>query len=172
LLQWYRTEEGQSFHNQLASGFLAASKGDTKVREAQVNEIYATNFGKLERATRYLAEHGGRLLFGTDTPCAPLYSNPPGLNGWWEIQSLAAAGVAPSQIFRAATLANAQALGLDQQIGTVEVGKRANLLLLRDDPSQTIQAYAHIDKVILGGQLLDLADLAADRGGHKRRRFE
>jgi hypothetical protein len=47
----------------------------------------------------------------------------------------------------------------------VQIGKRANLLLLRDDPSQTIQAYAHIVKVILGGKLLDPADLAADRGG-------
>jgi imidazolonepropionase-like amidohydrolase len=168
LLQWYGTEEGQSFHNQLASGFLSASKGDAKAMEAQVNAIYSTNFGKLERATRYLAEHGGRLLLGTDTPCAPLYSNPPGLNGWWEIQSLAAAGVTPAQIFRAATLANAQALGLDPQIGTVQVGKRANLLLLWDDPSQTIQAYAHIVKVILGGKLLDPADLAADRGGKLR----
>jgi imidazolonepropionase-like amidohydrolase len=162
LLRWYRTEEGQSFHNQLASGFLSASHGDTRAIEAQVNELYSSNFGKLERATRYLADHDGRLLFGTDTPCAPLYSNPPGLNGWWEIQSLAAAGVTPAQIFRAATLANAQALGLDQKIGTVEVGKRANLLLLRDDPSQTIQAYAHIEKVILSGKLLYPADLAAD----------
>jgi len=160
--------EGQSFHIQLASGFLAASKGDAKAMKAQVNAIYSTKFGKLERASRYLAEHGGRLLFGTDTPCAPLYSNPPGLNGWWEIQSLAAAGVTSAQIFRAATLANAQALGLDPQIGTVQVGKRANLLLLRDDPSQTIQAYAHIVKVILGGKLLDPADLAADRGGKLR----
>jgi imidazolonepropionase-like amidohydrolase len=163
LLQWYGTEEGQSFHNQLAAGFLAATHGDAKAMEAQVNELYSANFGKLERATRYLADHDGRLLFGTDTPCAPLYSNPPGLNGWWEIQSLAAAGVTPVQIFRAATLANAQALGLDQEIGTVQVGKRANLLLLRDDPSQTIQAYVHIEKVILGGKLLYPANLAADR---------
>ena len=157
------TEEGQSFHNQLAAGFLAATHGDAKAMEAQVNEIYSANFGKLERATRYLADHEGRLLFGTDTPCASLYSNPPGLNGWWEIQSLAAAGATPAQIFRAATLANAQALRLDQQIGSVQVGKRANLLLLRDDPTQSIQAYAHIVKVILGGELLNPADLAADQ---------
>jgi hypothetical protein len=90
LIQWYGTKEGLSFHDQLATGFLAATHGDAKAMEAQVHELYAANFGKLERATRYLTEHDGRLLFGTDTPCAPLYSNPPGLNGWWEIQSLAA----------------------------------------------------------------------------------
>jgi imidazolonepropionase-like amidohydrolase len=81
------------------------------------------------------------------------------------MQSLTASGVTPMQIFRAATVANAQALGLDREIGTVEVGKRANLLLLRDDPTQTIQAYAHIVKVILGGRLLDPTDLTANSRG-------
>jgi imidazolonepropionase-like amidohydrolase len=163
LINWYGTEEGpegQSSHNQLASRFLAASNGDAKAMEAQVNAIYSANFG---RATRYLAEQGGRLLFGTDTPCAPLYTNPPGLNGWCEIQSLAAAGVAPAQIFRAATPANAQTLGLSREIGTVQTGKRANLLLLRQDPTQSIQAYDEIVKIILHGRVLDRSWLAANR---------
>jgi imidazolonepropionase-like amidohydrolase len=61
------------------------------------------------------------------------------------------------------TSANAEALGLGRDIGTVEVGKRANLLLVRADPTQTIQAYAEIVKVILGGWVLDPGELAADR---------
>jgi len=163
LLEWYATPEGQSFRSQLASGFGVASENDPKAIEARVNALSSAVFGKLERSTRYMAEHHGLLLFGTDTPCAPLFSNPPGLNGWWEMQSLAASGVSPSQIFRAATLDNARALKLDKDIGTVQVGKRANLLLLREDPTQTIQAYSHIDKVILGGRLLDPTELAANR---------
>jgi imidazolonepropionase-like amidohydrolase len=166
LIEWYGTSEGQSFHNRLASGLALASNGDAKAMEAQVKGIYAANFGsKLERTTRYIAEHHGRLLFGTDTPCAPLYSNPPGLNGWWEMQSLTDAGVTPAQIFRAATLSNAQAFRLDRELGTVEVGKRANLLLLRQDPTQTVEAYANIAKVILGGRLLDPAVLVANHTG-------
>jgi imidazolonepropionase-like amidohydrolase len=71
--------------------------------------------------------------------------------------------VTPAQIFRGATWSNAHAFNLDRDIGTVEVGKRANLLLLREDPTQTIQAYSAIVKVILGGRVLDPADLAANR---------
>jgi hypothetical protein len=130
LIEWYGTAEGQSFHNQLASGLALASNGDAKAMEAQVTRIYAANFGKLERTTRYMAEHHGRLLFGTDTPCAPLYSNPPGLNGRWEIQSLTDAGVTPAQIFRATTLSNAQAFKLDRDLGTVQVGKRVSVYLV------------------------------------------
>jgi imidazolonepropionase-like amidohydrolase len=59
-------------------------------------------------------------------------------------------------------LTNAQALKLDQDIGTVQVGKRANLLLLRLDPTQTIDAYAGISKVILNGRVLDPSELAAN----------
>jgi hypothetical protein len=43
------------------------------------------------------------------------------------------------------------------------VGKRANLLLLRQDPTQTIEAYAGIVKVLLGGRVLDPTDLVANR---------
>ena len=46
-------------------------------------------------------------------------------------------------------------MGLGSEIGTVQVGKRANLLLLREDPTCTIQAYDEIVKVILHGRVLD-----------------
>jgi imidazolonepropionase-like amidohydrolase len=42
------------------------------------------------------------------------------------------------------------------------VGKKANLLLLRADPTQTVQAYNGIVKVILGGRVLEPASLSAD----------
>ncbi|HEX2761764.1 MAG TPA: amidohydrolase family protein, partial [Rhizomicrobium sp.] len=90
-------------------------------------------------------------------------ANPPGLNGWLEMNNYVRAGVSPAQIFQAATLSNAKALKLDREIGTVEVGKRANLLLLREDPTKTIQAYRGIEKVILGGQVLNPAELVANR---------
>jgi hypothetical protein len=119
LIELYRSPDGQQFHDQMASGLSLASNHDPGALDAQVSAIYANVFGALAQSTRYLANHGGRLLFETDTPCMPLCRNPPGLNGWWEIQSMHNAGVTPAQIFTAATLANARALKLDQEIGTV-----------------------------------------------------
>jgi imidazolonepropionase-like amidohydrolase len=117
----------------------------------------------VKAATAYLAQHGARLLFGTDTPSGPTYANPPGLNAWLEMHRLHDAGVTAAQIFEMATLRNAQAVKLDREVGTVEVGKRANLLLLRADPRQTVEAYDGIVKVIIGGRVLDRDELAADR---------
>jgi imidazolonepropionase-like amidohydrolase len=163
LLDWYRSPEGQWFHDVLAERFPGKDRDPSAV-ETEVNKFYAVPLDRVAHATAYLYSHGARLLFGTDTPSTPTYANPPGLNGWLEMHRLVAAGVAPEQIFRSATLSNAQALKLDQDVGTVQVGKRANLLLLRQDPTQTIEAYAGIVKVLLGGRLLDPADLVANHG--------
>jgi imidazolonepropionase-like amidohydrolase len=51
-------------------------------------------------------------------------------------------------------LSSARALKLDREIGAVQVGERANPLLVRADPRKTIQAYQEIAKVILGGRVL------------------
>lgn len=134
---------------------------DAAVRWQSIQAFYAGTLARLTNVTRYMAEHNARLLFGTDTPSSPLYTNPPGLNGWREMNRLIEAGLTPAQVFRAATLVNAQALRLDGEIGTVQVGKRANLLLLREDPTRSIRAYDEIVKIILNGRVLDRSALAA-----------
>jgi len=161
LIDWYRTTEGQWFHDLLAEGYDELKGKDPQAAQAIIERDYALPIERDEHVTGYFAARGGRLLFGTDTPSAPTYANPPGLNGWLEMQRLIAAGETPAQILRSATIANAEALKLDREVGTVQVGKRANLLLLRRDPTQTIQAYADIAKVILRGRVLDPAELVA-----------
>ena len=157
LIAWYRTPEGKWFRDSIVAGSP----------EAATPSVAATMFmspiNRVAAATGYMAQHHARLLFGSDTPSAPTYANPPGLNGVMEMQHLADAGVTPEQIFQAATLSNARALKLDRDIGTVQVGKRANLLLVRANPRKTIEAYQEIVKVILGGRVLDPDTLAADR---------
>ena len=159
LIEWYRSPEGQWFHDELLK--------DPEIKDAHAFEAQtALAFNRVKRATGYLVAHGANVLFGTDTPSAAWsYANPPGLNAWFEMKNLIDAGLTPTQIFRAATLSNAQALHLDRDIGTVEVGKRANLLLLRQDPTKTIDAYADIVNVILGGRVLDPVQLAANHSG-------
>lgn len=160
LIDWYGTSEGQWFHDVVGTEVAAADGAKSHPEMARPNLTVPITTVKV--ATAYLAQHRGRLLFGTDTPSAPSYANPPGLNGWLEMHRLLDAGVSPAQIFEMATLRNARALKLDQEIGTVEMGKRADLLLLRADPRQTVQAYDEIVKVIVGGRALDRAELAAD----------
>ena len=58
----------------------------------------------------------------------------------------------PILVLRAATLDNATALGLSHEPGSVEVGKRADLLLLEDNPLVSISAYDSIETIFLNGE--------------------
>src|SRR5262249_9027991 len=131
LLTWYRSDEAQWYKRDLAQG-----APDTTMRER-----YGAALRRGTRAVKYLAEHNARFLFGTDTPSGPTIGNLPGLNGYLEMQRLVDAGLSLRQLLQAATLSNAKAFGLDGQIGTVQPGKRANLLLLGSSPLESVQAY-------------------------------
>lgn len=171
LIEWYRSAEGQWFHDVLNSSVLpkdTAKSNDAAAKRNAAHSFFEPYIARNRTATAYLAKHDARFLFGTDTPSAPTYANPPGLNAWLEMRRLAEAGLTPAQIFRAATLNNAEAMGLGQEIGTVQAGKRANLLLLRRDPTQDIQAYDEIVSVILHGRVFAREELAA-RGGSEPR---
>lgn len=118
----------------------------------------------LRRYERSIAAHvaaGGRLLFATDTAVGGAgWGNPPGLNGYWEMQGLQRAGVTPAQILRAATLDNARAFGLDDR-GRIAVGLRADLLLLDANPLQDVAAFRSLHTVIAGGKVLARENLRA-----------
>jgi imidazolonepropionase-like amidohydrolase len=92
------------------------------------------------------------LILGSDTPGVEGFGNPPGFNGRLEIQDWADAGAPAALILRAATIQNAIALGLSREVGSIEVGKRADLLLLKENPLVNVSAYDSIDTVFLNGE--------------------
>jgi imidazolonepropionase-like amidohydrolase len=109
---------------------------------------------------RLMLQEKVQLLFGSDTPSGDGgIGNPPGLNERLELSRWAEAGVPLSTILRAATVDNAAAFGLSKDLGTIEVAKRADLLLLRANPLQSVAAYDSIDTVILNGTPLPRASL-------------
>ena len=93
-------------------------------------------------------------MFGSDTPAGDGFGNPPGLNGRLEMQAWADARAPLPLILRAATLDNANALGLSRELGSIEVGKRADLLLLRQNPLANVSAYDSIEMIFLDGKPL------------------
>jgi len=120
--------------------------------------------GTIDRAdavTRILATADAHLLFGSDTPSDFIYTNPPGLNGRLEMDNWIRAGASERKLFHALTIDNARMLRLDDEIGTVEAGKIANLLLLRANPLESVQAYDTIETVLLHGRLIPRAELSA-----------
>jgi len=157
LIDWYSTEEGGWWKERLGRApFIEAL-----LERGAWDSIDAEPITRVRAALGYLAENEARLLFGSDTPSDPTYANPPGLNGRLEMDNWIDAGVSPAQLFRATTIRNAKAFGLEEEIGSVEPGKRADLLLLRENPLESVEAFDSIEIVIVGGRVLDRADLSA-----------
>ena len=78
-----------------------------------------------------------------------------------ELALLVESGLSPADALRAATLGPAKFFGLDEERGTVAVGKHADLLLLDADPLQDIRHTQRLHAVVLDGRLLRRADLDA-----------
>jgi imidazolonepropionase-like amidohydrolase len=150
LIAWYRTQEGQWFKREIAAGLEGLPPESLRAAASRPREALA-----------YVAAHGGRILFGSDTPSAPTYANPPGYNGYLELREMEAAGIPPRQILAAATAENAQFFRLEDRYGTIEAGKIASLLLLRDDPLGSATAFDTIDTVILRGRIILRSTMAA-----------
>lgn len=127
--------------------------------------IIATNFNRISSqgkvSMKYMNDNGGHLLFGTDTPSSPTFGNPPGYNGYLEMLEMENAGIPLGNILAMATIENAKAFNLEKIYGTVEEGKKANLLILNKNPLQDIMAYNVIEQVIINGQSLNRKNLSA-----------
>lgn len=118
---------------------------------------------RVAESVKIMLADGVQLLLGSDTPAGETIGNPPGFNGRLELQRWYDAGVPPERILRAATLDNAQSFGLAKEIGTIAVGKRADLLLLQADPLRDIAAYDRIEIVFVNGEPIARQALLAPR---------
>ena len=78
-----------------------------------------------------------------------------------ELQALVDAGLTPWQALAAATRQPAEYLEASRDWGTIEPGKRADLVLLLGNPLESIRNTRRIDGVITGGRYFDAAQLAA-----------
>lgn len=154
MIDWYRTPAGQAYATEMRGGFGKAS-------DQRIRKIFRRVADHGAHAARYLVARGGRLVFGSDTPSGPTFGNPPGLNGFLELERLARAGVPLDRLFAAATIDAARTFRLDGLYGTVEQGKVANLLLLRTNPLERVEAYDAIDLVVVRGKVVERSTLAA-----------
>jgi imidazolonepropionase-like amidohydrolase len=108
------------------------------------------------RMVKLLHDAGARLLLGTDT------GNPyliPGISAHEELKLLVAAGLSPYDALRAGTKDAAEFLNGLEEFGTISVGKRADMILLDDNPLKRIENSALISGVMVRGRWLPQTDI-------------
>lgn len=116
-------------------------------------------FAKQQELTGRLFRAGVELLVGTDTP---VQFCPPGFALHQELELLVVSGLTPAAALMAATRHNARSLGQAAQLGSIEAGKLADLVILDADPLVDIRNTRRIFRVIRSGRVVDPAGLLRD----------
>jgi imidazolonepropionase-like amidohydrolase len=79
-----------------------------------------------------------------------------------ELLLLEQAGMPPSEILVAATLNGARMLSMEDELGSIQVGKRADLLVLTANPAESAGNFSKIETVVSRGRVIDRARLLSD----------
>ncbi len=113
---------------------------DPKIPEPVRAKLRELGRPELE-AFRRAAEAGVRVAMGTDCPVAPHGTN------LRELELMAQHGFTPAQALVAATSSAAQLMGLERELGTIEPGKRADLVVVAGDPFEFSTLKDRIEQV-------------------------
>lgn len=124
------------------------------------NELnYKIDLKRQQTIVSVIHEKGGKLLAGTDA------NNPfvvPGFSMHSELRYLVEAGLTPYEALKAATYNPAKFLGMLDKLGTVEVGKEADLILLSKNPFEDINNIKTIEGTMVWGKWMDKNSLLND----------
>ncbi len=93
-----------------------------------------------------------------------------GLGAHWEMWMMAQGGMSPLRVLNAATLSGAKYLGLDKDIGSLEPGKLADILVLDANPLDNIRNTTSIKYTIANGRVFDAMTMN-EVGGKARKPF-
>jgi imidazolonepropionase-like amidohydrolase len=117
---------------------------------------WAAIFAEFCNLAKQIRQSGVHILAGTDqSSFLEEKGAAPGRSLHEELAILVEAGFTPAQVLRAATSDAAVFLGLADQLGTIEAGKTANLVLTEGDPLRDINNTSRIAGVVLEGRLFD-----------------
>jgi imidazolonepropionase-like amidohydrolase len=116
-------------------------------------------FDRIGKANlKRVSDAGIPIAMGTDA------GNPLTLHGpsvYAEMEAMQSAGMTPMQVIVASTHGGAMAMGLEKEIGTVEKGKSADLLLVAGDPTADVANLRKVRYVVRGGVVRSIEELKA-----------
>ena len=110
------------------------------------------NHIRISRGAKAIQDAGGLVTLGA-------HGQMQGLGAHWELWMLEQGGMTQVEALKAATINGARYLGLDDALGSVEVGKLADLLVLDGDPLEDLRNTESLSMVMLNGRLYDALTL-------------
>jgi imidazolonepropionase-like amidohydrolase len=131
------------------------SKARSQAQGAPAVPAYAT--------VRALHAAGVRIVAGVDSPLVPY-----GISLHGELEEYVLAGLSPFEALQTATVNPARLLNAAADLGTLEVGKLADLVIVDGDPLTDIKATRRVRTVIKNGEIYEMRTLLGEAGAAAR----
>ena len=159
-LGWYFQEKserlaGPDIPRLVDEATLAAMR--EALKQGGASPVERTEFERAMRNTKKFAAAGVPIAVGSD---GGSQMDLPGLMTQRECELLVEAGFTPLEAIKAATANGALGLRRDAELGTIEAGKRADLLVLGANPAEDIRSLRKIERIMLDGKWVNREGLA------------
>ncbi|TCC90637.1 amidohydrolase [Pedobacter frigiditerrae] len=143
---WY--DRTNVWENERLLAFTPRSIIDSRSRRRTTSEYGDYNHIDVSRSVKQIADGGTKVNLGA-------HGQIQGLGAHWELWMFVQGGATPLQAIRNATLNGAHYLGMDKEIGSLEVGKLGDLVVIDSNPLDDIRNSERIKYVMVNGRLYD-----------------
>ena len=142
----------------LADLHTEATRNLSDAEKSEVQQA-ATGFDEMKRNVKKLLDAGVLVAAGTDAPYPGLFQ---GEALHHELELLVAAGMTPLQAIRLATFNAARIMHAEEEWGSLQAGRTANVVIVAGNPAEHISDTRKVEMVILNGRILDRSSLRFD----------
>ena len=157
---WY--QKSNVWENERLMTFVPTRVVDPRSRRRVMVPDEEFNHIRIAEGTKALIDAGGKVQLGA-------HGQLPGLGIHWELWMFAQGGMTPHEALRTATLAGAEYVGMERDIGSLETGKLADFLVLDSNPLTDIRNSENIQYTVANGRVYD-ARTMDEVGNHPNKR--
>ncbi|HVL68761.1 MAG TPA: amidohydrolase family protein [Vicinamibacterales bacterium] len=157
---WYQTTN--VWENEQLLRFMPREAVDARSRRRTMAPMDDFNHILIAQGAKQIADAGGMVQLGA-------HGQLQGLAAHWELWMFEQGGMTRMEALRAATIDGARYLGMDTEIGSIEKGKLADLVVLDRNPLENIRHTEAISLVVLNGRVLDAKTLNEVAPGDRKR---
>ncbi|MEA1072919.1 amidohydrolase family protein [Sphingomonas sp. LY160] len=143
---WY--QKTKVWEEPILSRWVPRPLLDARSRRPVMYPDEENNLQSIANVARQVSELGVPVSIGA-------HGQREGLGAHWDLWSFALGGMTPLQSLKTGTINPARALGLDKDLGSVEPGKLADLVILDANPLENIRNSTSVSMTMVGGRLLD-----------------
>jgi len=158
---WYARND--VWKNERLQSYFPTGILDARSRRREIAEYGDYAHIDVSKAVKQIADAGTKVNLGA-------HGQIQGMGAHWELWMLEQGGMTPLQAIRCATINGAAYLGMDKEIGSLEVGKLADMIVINANPLEDIRNSEKIKYVMVNGRLYD-ADSMNEIGNREKPRL-